>query len=137
MTYTFELQCSITCGVGVQTRPIYCVKTPMQGMKVNVSNTECRGPKPYASRSCSRPECYLSFSSNPTIIRHNTTFIQIKRTKTIHLQVGEKATILPRQQVKVSCPVKNFDTKLLFWTRNKRLVLMSRSERVFVTPKGD
>lgn len=129
-------QCSVSCGIGQEARPVFCVKIPRQGSKVNVSSVECRGPKPEASRPCSRPECYRSFSRVPSITRHNDTFLQIKRTKRIQLRVGETAILLAGQPVKMICPVKNFDKKLLFWTRNNRLIPISRTERVFVSRNG-
>ncbi|XP_069138361.1 protein madd-4-like isoform X1 [Argopecten irradians] len=128
--------CSVTCGIGSESRPVFCVKIPRQGSKVNVSSVECRGPRPSGSRSCSRPECYRSFSKVPTITVHNDTFLQIRRTKRIQLRVGETATLLAGQPVKVICPVENFNKKLLFWTRNNRLIPMSRTERVFVSRNG-
>ncbi|XP_021365670.1 ADAMTS-like protein 1 isoform X2 [Mizuhopecten yessoensis] len=129
-------ECSVSCGIGRESRPVFCVKIPMQGSKVNVSSMECRGPKPSGVRSCSRPECYQSVSRVPAITLHNDTVLQIRRTKRIQLRVGETATLLVGQPVKMICPVQNFNKKLLFWTRNNRLIPMSRTERVFVSRNG-
>lgn len=79
----------------------------------------------------------------PRIKEENDTFIQIKRTKRVNLKVGEKAILLARQPIKVVCPVENFDKKLIFWTRNRRLVPVvnpnrpsSRKVRVIVSRTG-
>ena len=91
------------------------------GMQVNVSMTECLGPRPSSIRECDFGDCY-KLQHLPEITEKNGTFIQIKRTKRIDIYVGELATILPNQPVKIKCPVKNFQRKLIFWTKNRRLI---------------
>lgn len=76
----------------------------------------------------------LSFS--PHIKQDNSTFIQLKKQKTIRLRVGVKAILLARQPVKIECPVENFEKSLLLWTKNNRLISMSVLNRVYVTSKG-
>ena len=72
----------------------------------------------------------------PKIIIDNSTYYQTKRVKRVNLNVGTRATLLPRQPVKVKCLVKNFDKKLIFWTRNNRLISMLPSNRVHVNHNG-
>ena len=49
-------------------------------------------------------------------------YIQIKRMKRVNIFVGESAILLPNQSVKIKCPVKNFHRKLIFWTKDQRLI---------------
>ncbi|CAC5409484.1 unnamed protein product [Mytilus coruscus] len=129
-------KCSATCDVGVQGRPVYCMKTFVRGIKVNVSDSECFGLKPQNSRPCSQPPCFKMLSFSPHIKQDNSTFIQLKKSKTIRLKIGVKAILLSRQSVKIECPVDNFDTSLIFWTKNNRLISTSIFNRVYVTSKG-
>lgn len=88
------------------------------------------------SRSCSKMPCLSNLLFMPAIETDNSTFIQYKRVKRIYLNVGEKATLLRRQPVKISCPVKNFNKQLLMWSRNNRFISMARTERVYVSQNG-
>lgn len=134
--YLLLFQCSVSCGVGVQNRPVYCMKSFIRGININVSDSECFGPKPSVSRPCSQSPCFRMISFAPKIKKDNATFIQLKKSKTIRLKVGVTATLLPRQTVKMECPVEHFDKSLLFWTKNNRLISTSIFNRVYVTSKG-
>lgn len=114
-------QCSVTCGYGTESRSVYCVKLIQSGLQVNVSDVQCLGPKPPGTRQCHFGECY-KLQQLPQIKEHKGTFIQVKRTKKIRLLVGETAVILPNQSVKIKCPVKNFNRKLIFWSKDYRLI---------------
>ena len=129
-------QCSVTCGVGLQARPVYCMKSFIRGMHVDVSDSECMGPKPQLSRPCSKSPCFQMLSFSPHIKQDNSTFIQLKKQKTIRLRVGVRAILLARQPVKIECPVENFEKSLLLWTKNNRLISTSVFNRVYVTSKG-
>lgn len=112
------------------------MKTFVRGIKVNVSDSECMGLKPQNSRPCSQPPCFKMLSFSPHITQDNSTFIQLKKSKTIRLKIGVKAILLSRQSVKIDCTVDNFDTSLIFWTKNSRLISTSVFNRVYVTSKG-
>lgn len=122
-------QCSVTCGMGIETRPVYCVKHVKHDAKVNVSNSECIGSRPSSTRNCHYGDCY-KLQQLPEIEERKGTFIQIKRTKRIKIYVGENAVILPNQSVKIKCPVKNFHRKLIFWMKDRRLIPMVGRIRV-------
>ncbi|KAL5005437.1 hypothetical protein ScPMuIL_018893 [Solemya velum] len=115
-------QCSVSCGLGIEMRPVFCEKTSISGFKINVSGTECISSKPAAYRQCQIGECYANLADMPSIKMENSTFIQIKRLKKVILNIGEKAILLAGQSVKIKCPVKNFNRRLLFWTKNRRLI---------------
>lgn len=112
------------------------MKSFIRGINVNVSDSECLGPKPPYSRPCSQPPCFQMILFAPNIRKDNGTFIQLKKSKTIHLTVGVKAMLLPRQAVKIRCPVENFSKSLIFWTKNNRLISTSIYNRIYVTSKG-
>lgn len=122
-------ECSVTCGMGQESRAVFCVKYLKVDLQVNVSSTECIGPPPPATRPCHFGDCY-KLQQLPQIHEKKGTFIQTKRTKRINLYVGEKAILLPNQSVKIKCPVKNFHKKLIFWTRNHRLIPLVGRVRV-------
>ncbi|KAJ8303939.1 hypothetical protein KUTeg_017522 [Tegillarca granosa] len=134
--FSASCECSVTCGIGIQTRTSRCVKTPVHGISVNVSDMECFIARPSVSRSCSKMPCLSNLLFMPSIETDNTTFIQYKRVKRIYLNVGEKATLLRRQPVKISCPVRNFNKQLLMWSKNNRFISMARTERVYVSQNG-
>ncbi|KAL4227864.1 hypothetical protein ACF0H5_013302 [Mactra antiquata] len=116
-------ECSVTCGMGMETRPVYCVKHVKTDSIVNVSVSECIGPRPAFSRHCHFGDCNR-LQQLTEIKERKGTFIQIKRTKRIQIYVGENAVILPNQSVKIKCPVKNFHKKLIFWMKDRRLIPM-------------
>ena len=60
-------QCSETCGIGVQRRRAYCVKEPVAGHRVTVSDSACMGPRPVTSRQCSVRDCPQDISAPPVI----------------------------------------------------------------------
>ncbi|XP_052793374.1 ADAMTS-like protein 1 isoform X3 [Mya arenaria] len=122
-------ECSVTCGLGVEGRSVFCVKLVKADLQVNVSDAECFGPRPPSTRQCFYGECY-ELQQLPRIQEQKGTFIQIKRSKRIRLFVGEDATLLPNQAVKIKCPVKNFQKKLIFWTKNHRLIPLVGRVRV-------
>ncbi|KAK7489279.1 hypothetical protein BaRGS_00019531 [Batillaria attramentaria] len=117
-------ECSETCGIGTQTRRAYCVKEPVAGHRVTVSNTECMGPRPVTSRSCSIRDCPEDTSAPPFIKSENYTFIQLRRAKKVKLNVGGKVMLLPGQSVTIRCPVKNYHRRLIFWSKNFKLIPM-------------
>lgn len=80
--------------------------------------------------------CFKGFSSVPSIVVDNSTFMQTQRMKKVYLNVGGKAILLPKQPVKIKCVVKNMDSRLIFWTKDDRLISVSPYKRVHVTPKG-
>ena len=123
------LQCSVTCDLGTESRSVYCVKLLQTGLHINVSESECLGPRPSDTRQCHYGECFR-LHQLPQIQEQKGTFIQVKRSKRIKLFVGEKATLLPNQAVKIKCPVKNFQKKLIFWTKNHRLIPLVGRVRV-------
>lgn len=111
----------MTCGNGQESREIYCVKTIRSGLTVNVSNAECIGPRPSSTRMCHLGECY-KLTDLPEIKSSPGKYIQIKRMKRVKIYVGETAILLPNQSVKIKCPVKNYHRKLIFWTKDQRLI---------------
>ena len=129
-------QCSVSCGIGSQHRSLTCVKSPTHGIKINVSHSECFEARPETSRACSLEACFKEFSLIPSIVTDNSTFIQTRRMKKVYLNVGGKAILLPKQPVKIRCVVKNLDNRLIFWTKDDRLIPVSTYRRVHVTQKG-
>lgn len=129
-------QCSVSCGIGTQYRSLTCVKSPTHGIEINVSHSECFGARPETTRACSVEACFKGFSSVPSIVVDNSSFMQTQRMKKVYLNVGGKAILLPKQPVKIRCVVKNMDSRLIFWTKDDRLISVSPYKRVHVTPKG-
>ncbi|XP_062588178.1 ADAMTS-like protein 1 [Saccostrea cucullata] len=129
-------QCSVSCGIGTQLRSLTCIKSPSHGIQINVSHSECFGARPETSRACSVEACFKDFYSIPSIVVDNSTFIQTRRMKRVYLNVGGKAILLPKQPVKITCIVKNMDRRLIFWTKDDRLIPVSPYKRVHVLPNG-
>jgi hypothetical protein len=50
--FVLFLKCSVTCGVGVQRRYIYC-----GSIAENLNPSECSEPTPDTTKVCSQPEC--------------------------------------------------------------------------------
>ncbi|XP_060579730.1 ADAMTS-like protein 1 isoform X1 [Ruditapes philippinarum] len=122
-------ECSVTCGAGFESRPVFCVKHLKTNLQVNVSDSECIGPRPTNTRPCYFGDCY-KLQQLPEIKERKGVFIQTKRSKRIRLYVGEKAILLPNQSVKIKCPVRNFHKKLIFWTKDHRLIPLVGRVRV-------
>ncbi|XP_070173375.1 protein madd-4-like [Littorina saxatilis] len=117
-------KCSQTCGIGTQTRRVYCVKEPVRGHRVTVSDTECFGPRPATSRQCSVRDCPEDIFAPPVIKAENYTFIQLRRAKKVKLNVGGKVILLPGQSITIRCPVKNYHRRLIFWSKRFKLIPM-------------
>ncbi|KAK3601038.1 hypothetical protein CHS0354_029262 [Potamilus streckersoni] len=127
-------ECSVTCGLGTQVRSVYCVKMLSSGQQINISELDCFETRSTSSRTCDLGDCLQDKFHLPSIKVENDTFIQYKRTKKVLLNVGEKAILLPNQSVKIRCPVKNYHRKLIFWTKDNRLIPIVG--RIRVSPQG-
>ncbi|KAL8602376.1 hypothetical protein ACOMHN_022888 [Nucella lapillus] len=118
-------QCSVTCGVGSQTRGVWCVSQPVGGPRVRVREGLCTGPRPLESRSCSDSLCPQDHLDPPLVLAENYTFIQLRRSRRLQLAVGGRVVMLAGQSLTVRCPVANYHRPLLFWSRRFKLVPMS------------
>ncbi|KAK6179994.1 hypothetical protein SNE40_012222 [Patella caerulea] len=118
-------ECSSSCGVGLQTRRAYCIKSPIQGRQVTVSDTECMGPKPMTSRECHTGNCFDVETPPPVIKSENYTYVQFRRSKRLKLIIGGEVVLLPGQSVIIKCPVKNYQRKLIFWSKGYKLIPMA------------
>ncbi|KAK3096426.1 hypothetical protein FSP39_000009 [Pinctada imbricata] len=155
--------CSAECGGGIQRRRISCVMAADRSRIIKVSPYRLSGSHSYVRKALqyeilssvlgvrtmvSVPDLQqydlvlvwiateLESQWKPQIVEDNSTYYQVKRMKRVNLRVGTSAILLPRQPVKIKCTVTNFDKKMIFWTRNNRLISMSTNARVHVNHKG-
>ncbi|XP_048736503.2 ADAMTS-like protein 1 isoform X2 [Ostrea edulis] len=129
-------QCSVSCGIGTQIRSLTCVKYPTHGIEISVSHSECFNIRPEITRACTVKACFKEFYSLPSIVVDNSTFIQYRRMKRVYLNVGGRAILLAKQPVKIKCIVKNMDSRLIFWTKDDRLIPVTPYKRIHVSPNG-
>ncbi|ESP05262.1 hypothetical protein LOTGIDRAFT_152088 [Lottia gigantea] len=129
-------KCSTSCGVGIQNRRAFCVKSPIVGRQVTVSDTECMGPKPITSRECHLGKCFGTEEPPPIIKSENYTYVQFRRSKRVRLIVGGKVVLLPGQSTVIKCPVKHFQRKLIFWSKGYKLIPMMAG-RIHTTFSGN
>uniref|UniRef100_A0A0B6ZN70 PLAC domain-containing protein n=1 Tax=Arion vulgaris TaxID=1028688 RepID=A0A0B6ZN70_9EUPU len=116
-------ECSVTCGIGTQTREVSCQSTTSQGRRYKVVHDECGGLAPESSRKCLLTDCPFSDKAElHSILSENYTLIQLHRTKKIKVNVGGQVNLLPGQTIVVKCPVKHYSKKLIYWSKGYRLV---------------
>ncbi|XP_062579392.1 thrombospondin type-1 domain-containing protein 4-like isoform X1 [Saccostrea cucullata] len=49
--------CSVSCGRGMQTRPVVCVQRISSSSRLDVQSSKCPSPRPESSRSCMNKPC--------------------------------------------------------------------------------
>lgn len=101
-----------------------------------MSHSECFNIRPEIARACTVKACFKEFYSLPSIVVDNSTFIQYRRMKRVYLNVGGRAILLAKQPVKIKCIVKNMDSRLIFWTKDDRLIPVTPYKRIHVSPNG-
>ena len=107
------MQCSVTCGRGVRTRPSLCQRMYM-GELVNVTLSDCDDTvKPLTSESCNKSKC-----PDPKIKMRKVKFFQVGKLKRLKLLVGMEATILPDTSLILKCPHVGLDRQKVTWFKN-------------------
>ncbi|ESP00679.1 hypothetical protein LOTGIDRAFT_157969 [Lottia gigantea] len=122
--------CSVTCGTGIQIRPILCQKH--SGDKVtDVSDKHCRpSERPVDTQPCNNTACPVV-----RIKQQKLHFFQLNKMNKIRLVVGTKAFLLPGTNIIVRCPAKGFNKRMILWYKNGRP--LKKGKRVNVSGKGN
>lgn len=56
--------CSVSCGVGLQTRSVWCVRSIGANHSEPASNSECRGPRPTEVQACNQVQCVSTWETD-------------------------------------------------------------------------
>ncbi|KAK3562516.1 hypothetical protein QTP86_034766 [Hemibagrus guttatus] len=56
--------CSVSCGVGLQTRSVWCVRSVGANHSEPASNSECRGPRPTEVQACNQVQCVPTWETD-------------------------------------------------------------------------
>ncbi|XP_060035494.1 ADAMTS-like protein 3 isoform X2 [Erinaceus europaeus] len=123
-------KCSVSCGVGTQSRKQVCQRLTAQGRRVPVEEALCGGRARPAVvvRPCQMPACEGAAARGPEVL------IQTRVQGRVRLTVGGQAYLLPGASVLLRCPVQGFREAAVRWERDGRRLPPSPSLRV--TPAG-
>uniref|UniRef100_A0A8D0C6X9 ADAMTS like 3 n=1 Tax=Scleropages formosus TaxID=113540 RepID=A0A8D0C6X9_SCLFO len=127
------LECSHTCGEGVQSRKVHCIQLLSMGGKRKLTDDACLGAKPMAQKPCARrPDVHQE--RGPEILGLHRIYIQTRQEKRIHFTVGGQAYLLPKTSVVIKCPVRKFQKLHIGWEKDGRPLV--RSRRLGITKSG-
>ncbi|XP_026786423.3 ADAMTS-like protein 3 isoform X1 [Pangasianodon hypophthalmus] len=56
--------CSVSCGVGLQTRSVWCVRSVGANHSEPASNSECQGPRPTEVQACNQVQCVPTWETD-------------------------------------------------------------------------
>ncbi|XP_069137285.1 protein madd-4-like [Argopecten irradians] len=114
-------ECSVSCGFGLRSRDVFCVKEMSNGRTVNVTFDECWNIlQPDRFLECNRTKC-----PTPKIKSVDAVFFQLNKIKRIRLSVGMKASVLPGTTVIIKCSAKGVNKKAIQWLKNGRRFYMT------------
>ncbi|XP_007890785.2 ADAMTS-like protein 1 [Callorhinchus milii] len=137
------LQCSRTCGEGVQRRDMVCTKMLKDGVSISVNSSDCYSlPRPAMVRACSVAPCtrqnrkeYKPISSaGPHILALRKVYIQLRKEKKLQFTIGGYAYLLPKTSVVIRCPVRRVRKSMITWQKDGKP--LSSSSHVMVTHFG-
>lgn len=57
-------ECSVSCGVGLQTRSVWCVRSVGANHSEAALNSECRGPRPTEVQACNQVQCVPTWETD-------------------------------------------------------------------------
>ncbi|KAH9494936.1 Protein madd-4 [Bulinus truncatus] len=109
-------QCSVSCGVGIELRPVVCQRITQDGDPIDVDEYHCPPTeKPEAERVCNISAC-----PELKIQEKKIKFFQINKMDKVRIFVGGEAGILPGTSITILCPVKGKDKKRVQWLKNDK-----------------
>jgi hypothetical protein len=137
----FDLQCSVSCGDGIQTRQVRCEQKISPYNIATVDDSLCRGlssadhthgahqqqlqPRPESERQCNLGECPADVDTasgsghrRTVIATDPTVFTQLLPAVRVSVDVGSSATLIPGSTVNIHCPVaRGFARQKIVWLR--------------------
>uniref|UniRef100_A0A8D8V293 ADAMTS-like protein 1 n=3 Tax=Cacopsylla melanoneura TaxID=428564 RepID=A0A8D8V293_9HEMI len=123
-------KCSRACGGGVKTRKVECKQEMAQRHIVNRLPTQCPKHRPVDKRPCNTKPCATEIS-RPFIATDNSTFIQQDPDQVkVHLKVGLHATVYYNTQLKIKCPVHQFDRSKIKWTKDGQVIRRGKNYKI-------
>ncbi|GFO13582.1 A disintegrin and metalloproteinase with thrombospondin motifs 16 [Plakobranchus ocellatus] len=124
-------ECSVSCGTGVELRPVVCQRVSPVGEPVDVDEDNCPpSERPHGERSCNRSACpEIRIKERPM------KFIQINKIKKVRLNVGADAHVLHGTNLILKCPVRGMYKKRVEWLKDGNRIPWSR--RVSFSPRGN
>ena len=100
----YFLQCSVSCGVGIQTRNVYCIQKISQSITVDRDAAECiklHEDNELRIQTCFESPCNTDY----TRIFSEKEIFQFSKIKNIYLNTGDNATVLIGATLKLNCPL--------------------------------
>ncbi|CAL1528734.1 unnamed protein product [Lymnaea stagnalis] len=124
-------QCSVTCGTGVELRPVVCQRVTHASEPVDVNEYHC----PPTEKPASERLCNVSACPELKIKVKHMTFFQINLVEQVRLFVGAEAMVLPRTAIIIMCPVKGIGKKRVEWLKDDRPIIQNK--RITVSRRGN
>ncbi|XP_062904993.1 ADAMTS-like protein 1 [Mobula hypostoma] len=136
-------QCSTTCGEGIQRRDVVCKKRGHGGISITLNASECSNlSHPPLLQACfimpcarvNRKENKLSHRHGPHILGLRKVYIQLRKERKLHFNIGGQAYLLPKTSVLIRCPVRRFQKSMIVWEKDGKH--LPSSAHVTITPFG-
>ncbi|XP_054160679.1 protein madd-4-like isoform X2 [Oppia nitens] len=139
-------QCSRSCGGGVKTRKLKCIKELAFGQTVEQSISKCPKKRPKAMKTCNSKPCRNALLELRKVIhdsKHNfesnkieDIFIQKESMKRISLKVNGEAIIMSGTILRLRCPRRKTDKMLnqSHWLKNDQKIVFDN--RIKMTAKN-
>ena len=137
---TYFQQCSVTCGVGYQTRQLLCRQKISQSLTVDKEADECRrfkGDNELRKKRCKKRECRAGNRRKSKYLVKN--IVQFSHKRHVKLSAGDKGTFLLSTSISIHCHlVEKTHTR---WFFNKKIItkksrMRGRHSEILLIKKG-
>ncbi|KAG5446386.1 Mitochondrial Rho GTPase 1 [Clonorchis sinensis] len=107
------------CRPGRQVRQVLCISIQPNGTHLQLPRAACYRlgrPQQPTWRRCFIASTTGCEDQQPTIDTDHMTIVQMRKTRNLNLQVGQRAFVIPYTRVTVICPVHYFSVHEIVWT---------------------
>lgn len=133
-------KCSHTCGGGLKTRKIKCVKVNKSGHESEVSSHYCQKKKPLMTKRCNVKPCFEAKKAYSNTIHVKPQFIhryiQQSPLQRVSVKVGGEVFVFKGTTLKIRCPRKRLSSNQINHEWFKNGVRIKFEGRYHMTSRG-
>ncbi|KAI5708836.1 hypothetical protein M8J76_004124 [Diaphorina citri] len=130
--------CSRPCGGGIKTRKVECKQEMAQRHIVNRLPEQCPKHRPVDKRPCNTKPCASEISrpfidqwiNGPVILTRAPRKYPGPLLVKVHLKVGNHATVYYNTQLKIKCPVHQFDRSKIKWIKDGQTIRRGKNYKI-------